>query len=354
MIDGFNDVSVNPCYDKLGQLELIVEGTKDYADLLQKDCILAEADSINTGYIIKQREYIDEDSTDLQIIAYSLNIILNDRCILGQQEFTGTIENVMKSFVLVNAVNPVNPNRIIPNLTIASSKGLGIETTEGTVNKPLCDYLYELAKKHDVSFDVLLDHTNKKFVFDVWQGADRTTEQDINPHIMFSKENDNILKQNYIEDVKDLKSTAIVLGEEGDNGQTIITVNDSLSGFQRKEIIVEATDIKKTYKDENDIEIMLTQTEFEALLTEKGKNTLSEYVTVRSLESEVDAKSNFVYGVDYFIGDKVSVYNDDLGIILHTRIISVIEKENKQGKSLQINFGSNVPELIDKIKRVVK
>lgn len=354
MIDDFDNVTVTPCYDKLGQVTLTVEGTKDYADLLQKDCILSEIDSIDVGYIIKQREYIDEDSTILRIIAYSLNIILNDRWILTQQEFTGTIENVMKSFVLVNAVNPSNPNRIIPNLTIATNRGLTIETTEGTIKKPLCDYLYELAKKHDVSFGVLLDHTNKKLVFDVWQGADRTTEQDINPHITFSKENDNVLKQHYIEDVKDVKSTAIVLGEETANGQSIVVVNDNLSGFERKEIIVEASDIKKTYKDDNNRDITLTQAEYESLLAGKGENTLSEYTPIRSFESDVDAESNFIYGIDYFMGDKVSVYNEDLGIIMHTRIISVVEKENKQGRTLQINFGSNVPKLIDKIKRVVK
>ncbi|MDA6141617.1 hypothetical protein OSK03_28010, partial [Escherichia coli] len=67
------------------------------------DRIITKTTDISRGYIIKTYEYLDENSKELQIIAPSLNILLNDRLIIGQQEFTGTIENVMKSFVYANA-----------------------------------------------------------------------------------------------------------------------------------------------------------------------------------------------------------------------------------------------------------
>lgn len=355
ILDDFIDVEINPMYDALGSMHLIVEGTKDILDLLQVDRVIAKITDINKGYIIKTREYLDENSTQLEIIAPSLNVLLNDRLVLGQQEFTGTIENVMKSFVQVNAVNPSNSNRIIPNLAISASLGININTTEGTKNVPLCDYLYELAKKHDVSFDILLDHNNKKLVFDVWQGVDRSTLQFVNPHIIFAKDFDNVLSQHYVESIADNKTAAVVLGEELEGSpQVIVTVNDNLTGYNRKEILVEASDIKKTFRDESDQDVILTDAEYQRLLEEKGRNTLYEYKPIRTFESDVDGIANFVYGIDYHMGDKVSVRNDDLDIVLHSRIVSIVEKEDKQGTTLQVSFGSNIPSFLDKVKRAVK
>ncbi|QOK28068.1 hypothetical protein IIE26_05210 [Cytobacillus oceanisediminis] len=158
-----------------------------------------------------------------------------------------------------------------------------------------------------------------------------------------------------MESNSDNKTTAIVLGEEVESSpQEIVTVNDSLAGFERKEILVEAKDIKKTYRNDSDVEIILTAAEYRRLLQEKGLNTLSEYQSHRTFESDVDGTVNFIYGIDYQMGDKVSVRNDELGIIMHTRIVSAIEKVNKQGTTLQVNFGSNIPSLIDKVKRAVK
>jgi hypothetical protein len=354
-IDDFVNSELLLSYDSLGSLDLTLDGTSEFASLLQVDRIITKSTDLSRGYLIKTREYLDEKSSELQIIAPSLNVLLNDRLVLGQQEFTGSIENVMKSFVLVNAVQPANPNRIIPNLVISENWGIPIETTEGAVNQYLCDYLYELCKKHDVSFDILLDHENKKFVFDVWQGMDRTTNQNVHSPVVFAKEFENVLKQHYTESVRDWKTTAVVLGEnaEGQPGMTV-TVNDNQVGYDRKEILIESTGIRKAYMDENEVEVVLTDDEYRRLLEEKGKNSLSEYMPIRTLESDVDGEANFIYGQDYFMGDKVSVRNDELGLILHTRIMSVNESVDNQGEKLQLNFGSNIPSFIEKVKRAVK
>ena len=57
---------------------------------------------------------------------------------------------------------------------------------------------------------------------------------------------------------------------------------------------------------------------------------------------------------DYKLGDKVSVINKDLGLTMHTRIVSCIETYQRKGNSLQIDFGDNIPSFIDKVKRAVK
>lgn len=354
LIDVFIECKIEVNYDKLSELRLIVDASKENIALLQEDMILTKDNDLQRGYIIKHVGFLDDNSSRLRIEAWSLNIMLNDRLIIGQQSFSGDIEDVMKAFVNANAVNPVNPSRIIPNLVIAENTGINIEVNEATIDEPLDEYLYELANKHDNSWDILLDHENKRYNFITWQGLDKTTEQDLNTHVVFSKELDNIITQQYVTDNLHYKTTAIVAGEGEDIDRVRITVGDELSGYDRKEVFVNARDLQSSYKDENDIEITLTSNQYKDILNERGKNILTEYRPTRTFESEIDMYSQFEYGVDYFCGDKVTIENEDIGIVMHTRVISAIELYTKDSDELKLEFGSKIPTLIDSIKRMVK
>lgn len=354
LIDEFIECRIGINYDKHSELRLIVNASKENIELLQEDMIITKADNPERGYIIKHFGYLDDNSSRLLIEAPSVNKILFDRLIIGQQSNSGNIEDVMKAFVNANAVNPVNPNRVVPNLILAGNTGIDIEVTEATSDMPLDEYLYELANKYDMSWDILLDHENKKYVFTTWQGLDRSTEQSINNHVVFSKELDNIITQQYIKDDLNHKTTAIVVGEGEGTDKTRLTVNDELEGYERKEIFVDASDLQSEYKGENDNDVILTPAEYRELLVERGKNILTEYQQIRTFESEIDMYSQFVYGVDYFVGDRITIENEEVGIVMHTRIVSAVELYDKNSDDLKLDFGSSIPTLIDSIKRMVK
>ncbi|WP_019243640.1 MULTISPECIES: siphovirus ReqiPepy6 Gp37-like family protein [Bacillus] len=354
MIDEFIQVESELHYTKMSYLYLSVEGNKENIDLLQKGRILVKSNDLSRGYVIPRREYEDEQSSILQIIAPSFNVLLHRRIVLGQQVYTDNLEYVIKKFIYYNAINTTQ-NRKIPHLDVDFEYKCDLEDgTESAANVHLDDLSYDLCNKYDCSWDIFIDLENKKFVYTTWKGTDRSAEQSENPHIIFSKDSDNVLKQNYVEDDSDYRTTAIVEGEEEGLTRRTVIVNDELSGFDRIEMFVDANSVKKTYKNENDQEVTLTDTEYNSLLKAEGEKALSEYQKITTFESDVDLYSNNIFGVDYFLGDKVSIRNDDLDIILHTRIVSVIETVNKSGTSLKVNFGSNVPNLIDKIKRAVK
>lgn len=354
LIDVFIECKIDINYDKHSHLKLIVDASKENIELLQEDMILTKANDLQRGYIIKHFQFLDDSSSRILIEAPSINILLNDRVTLGQQTNNGNIENVMKAFVNANAINPANPKRVIPNLILAENTGIDIEVSEGISDAQLDEYLYELANKYDMSWDIFLDHENKKFVFTTWQGSDRSTEQVINTTVVFSKELDNIITQQYIRDDQNHKTTAIVAGEGEGIDRTRITINDELEGFERKELFVDARDLQSEYRDENDNERTLTPTQYRELLIERGNNKLTEYPQIRTFESEVDMYSQFEYGVDYFVGDKITIENEDIGIVMHTRIVSAVELYDKNSDDLKLDFGSDIPNLIDSIKRMVK
>lgn len=373
-IDDYISIEESLYYDNVGTFILTIDGGSSYVDLLQLNRIIVPGEDLTKGYLIKSREYLDENSKILIITAYSLTTLLHDRLVLGQQKFSGTAEAILRALVDVNMISSTTAARNIPGLVLGTLKNLTVGTGSQEIenNKNLGEYMFELAAKNDISFDIKLNHTNKQFVFEVYQGTDRSVGTSTSP-VIFSKDFDNIISQNFVDNIVDEKTTAIVVGQytqetqvqstnpqgqattitEREQMETTVIVNDNLTGFNRKEVFISATDIKKTYNNGNQ-EVTITDQEFQTLLQEKGKNSLTDYKPIQSLESVVDPGGNFVYGVDYFLGDKVSIRNDDLNLVLHTRIMSIIRTIDRSGEILNISFGSNIPTLVDKIKKKVK
>lgn len=351
IIDNFEETELETYYQNHSLLSIIVEGNRDNAELLliDADRIIVKSNDIYRGYYIETPQYSDESNVQIELLCRSLSVMTAWRQIIGQQRYIGNVEDVIKSFIKYNAIIPTNMNRIIPNLVLGANEGIDIDVDETYSNRDLDVVIWELCKKYDIGFEILMNHEAKKYVASTYQGADRSTEQNINPHVIFAKAFDNVNKQSYVDDKSSFKSTAIVEGE----GKTIV-VNDEVSGFARRELFVDGKSIKKTYRDENENEITMTETEYNNALNESGSGKLAEYQRIRSFESEVDTNSQHVYGVDYFIGDRVTNRNDELGIATHSRVVTAKEKWTRQGYSLSLEFGTSIPTLIDKIKREVK
>ncbi|MGE8004050.1 siphovirus ReqiPepy6 Gp37-like family protein [Lysinibacillus sp. NPDC093216] len=356
IIDEDNDIDFTLKYHDHSILIATIDANKDnvahfFTDEIR---ILTKSTDLRRGYIIENAEFKDENKTEILIMAKSLSIMMGWRIIEWQQIYKGNIEDVLKSFVNANAINPTLANRKIPNLVLGPNTGIDIITEEAYNNKMLDESLWEMCIKHDVSFEILMNHTTKNFEFIVYQGADRSTEQTVNPHIIFSKAFDNVNTQSYIDDMSNYKSTAYVAGEGEGDDRTVLRLNDNFTGFERREIFFDARDLQSNYKNENDEEVTLTPKEYEKVLTERGLNRLSEYPRIQTFKSDNDSDSQFVFGKDYFLGDKTTSRNDEVGLVMHSRVVVVKENYNENGCSSQTEFGTAVPTIIDKIKKVIK
>ena len=352
IIDSYQLLDIVPNYKKHSELDLTVNATPENIDYFlnnSDDIILTKSTDITRGYIIDTAKYSDNTKSTIDVYCKSLGYLLNRRTIGNQQTYTGTIEDALRYFVTTNAISPTNLNRIIPNLVLGPLNGFNTSTDEAISDKYLDESLWEICVKFDIAYDILLDISNKKFVFTVWQGVDRSTEQVIRDAVIFSKVFDNVLNQNYVDDKSNYRNVAIVAGEGEGTARKILIVNDTTTGLERREIFVDARDLQSIREDET----VMTTEEYNAMLSERGKKDLADYERVRTFETDVDYGSQFIYGIDYKCGDKVTIRNDDLGIVMHTRIVTATETYTKNGFELKTEFGSNKPTLLSKLKKVV-
>lgn len=352
IIDEFQSLEITTHYKNHNELEFLLAATEENIYWFVKNnediFLTTSIDKVN-GYLVDSIKYTDEKNTTLSVYCRSLGSMLGWRQIEGQQTFRGNIEDVIRGFVTKNAITPANINRKIPNLFLGKLNELVGTTEDAFSNSVLDESLWEICLKFDVSFDIFADILNKNFYFSVWQGVDRSTNQTIRDSVIFSKAFDNVLKQHYTDDKSGYKNTIIIAGENEGINRISLVVGDENTGRKRREIFVDAKDLHSENEDET-----MSTSEYTALLTERAKNKQAEFERVQSFETDVAYDSQFIYNSDYFVGDLITVRNDEIGVALHTRIVTAKEKYSRNGYELSTEFGSNVPTLLNKIKKAVK
>ncbi|GAB0170554.1 siphovirus ReqiPepy6 Gp37-like family protein [Lysinibacillus sp. CTST325] len=339
-------------YYKFSMLTLVVPGTPEMIELLKMNNIITTQSNFNYGYIIQHFDYIDENGSEIEVVAYSLNFLLSWRVIERQQRYEGNVEDIIKSFIASNAIN-TSPNKVLPNLRLAANTGINIVDDSTKTGGPVSEHCFALCQKHEMSFDVLMNHKDKKYDVYTWQGEDHSITQNVHPHVIFSKEFDNVIKQNYVNSNIETKTTAIVAGEGEGTDRKTITVNDNLSGFNRRELYVDARDLQSGYLDDDNNNVTLTPDEYDATLISRGEEKLAEYQERETYESEIDMFAQFEYGVDYSLGYVVSIRNDELQKVMHARVVCAELTVDRDGQELRVEFGSNIPTLNEKIKKAV-
>ena len=296
----------------------------------------------------------DEKGEQIEVQGKFLLSWLSKRIIENQIITKSTTELIMLRIVKENAVNPTNSKRKIPNLFLGASQGLG-----GTIDYSSDAYVNALtaletaAKAGKLGIKVTTDFKNKNHTFTVYKGVDRTVDNTGGlPPCIFSPEYDNVLSQDYEYDTSNKKTTAYIGGETKEGEQrVVVSTQDSLTGLDRTEVFVNASDIKQSYMDGTE-EISISLDEYKNLLLTRGNEELASYTEARTFNSELYTAGNLVYKQDYDVGDRVTCLNKQWGIQINSRITEVQEVYQDGAQSIQIKFGESAPKLLNKIRQI--
>lgn len=332
--------------------------TENNAELLRPDNVIwCKGDNAAVIKIVKET-IGDDGEKEFTVKGYTLEFFLSDIVIPGLYNKTGTnrISTIMYDMVNKFAINPTNTKCKIPYLVNAIDISVGkqvggYQKTGGSIY----DALYDMAQESGIGFGVIFNPYDKKLVFKVTEGVDRTQEQQTNDPVVFSTELEDILSSEYYLNIEDVKNVAIVQGEENNGARTTVYVGDiALSGFNRKELYVDARDLQSTITDDSGNTQTLTAAEYNAVLTQRGQEKLAEHRKIETFEAKIKQFGNVQYefGVDYKNGDKVTVIDTRLGLSVSAQITSV-EEEYSDKYELILTFGYSYPTLLQRAKRKI-
>ena len=281
---------------------------------------------------------------------------LDRRILLGVNSFTGTPEDAMRYLVARNT----SGDRQIEHLSVAASTGIPGDINYVNQKANLLMEVQMIAEAHGLGLAV--DFSAEGFLFRVYEGKDRTTNQTINPRAIFSKAFENVLKQSYDGSLKPVRNFAFVDGrysvtrivtDKKTGSDVDITTEYALSrtigtaiGRVRREVYVDAGDVTKDDEDN-----VLNTAQRNAVMDEAG--TAALVPATEAFVADVDPKGNLRYKTDYNLGDIVTVEARELGMRVNARITEIKEIFEGAGLGLQLTLGYGVPSFAKTVRWLI-
>ena len=182
------------------------------------------------------------------------------------------------------------------------------------------DFIKQICEIYGMGFRLIRNYDNEEILFSVYSGDNKTTKQTIFDPVVFDSSLDNLLSDTEYVSTKKLKNVAYVFAP---NGFAIVYsgLGDSTtSGIDKKILYVDASDIQT-----------LPGTLLNNQLQIRGQQALSEYRTMLAFDGEVPSFGEYIYDVDYKLGDLVEVRNAD-GFTDQKRVTEQIFSDDVQGE----------------------
>lgn len=391
-----------------GNFELWCPLTDVNVELLQEDNLVWIGGE--SAGVIEYKELSIDDSgvQTIHIQGRLAESYLDYRTIYPMVSVSGKTSNTLRTLVNNNLINPEDSDRKIPNIELAADQEeLGELASYQKTGDSVLTEASRLCDANSLGFRLQFLPREYKFVFRVYEGTDRTLDQtEVNP-VLFSSELDDILESNYSHNKSELRNLAYVAGEDSGENRKVQSVG-SASGLSRRELYVDARDIQSEVSwncvtvtkteildaDTNKVRITTTKTltnpdtgetktstssevkfdeyategtvtqestemvpmtdsAYYALLSERGKTSLEDYKDIEAFSATLRTfgVTGYEYGVDFFLGDKVTVYDARLKVRINAVVTSVMTTYDEDGERLDIVFGYEQPTLANKLKR---
>ena len=347
-IDNFTSLQWIRKYSDTGKFELHCPVTVNTIKTLVRDNLVWIKGSNELGIIEYRNLSVNSNGEEvLKVNGRFITSILDRRITYIEQYVNKEVEFIIRNLVDRNCIS-TNIERKLPIL-LGKYNNFGIKTDYRKSYGNLLEEIKILSETNSIGFFIRTDLENKKHYFETYKGIDRSINQNVISPVIFSRDYDNLYEQEYTDSTNNLKTTSIVAGEGEGTARKIITVNNNFKGLDRRELFVDARDLQKEVEENNE-KTTLTDTEYNNILIQRGKEKLSEYKDIQTFEGKI-ISNNYKYKEDYDLGDIVTVMDKKWNVTVDTRITEITEVyENGQVQIVPV-LGNEIPTILDKIKK---
>lgn len=321
---------------------------KSLKHLVKHNMILFEEGAMG---VIKSRRKDREKESYFIIEGEMLSCILEYRTFKTTQTYSGKLSDIVKGMLNNNFINPSESKRKVSLLQLSTSdnafpESSGEYSTQYT-GKKVSYGIQDILQNESWGYDVVpvlavaSDDTPENLVgieFSIIKPVDHTMgNASGNLPVVFSYKNGNMKNISYSEDATTYANVMVVAGEGEGTERTVVEVGDTeATDWDRMEEYVDARDLQK----QTDSETTITDEQYIALLEQRGRKKQEEHIAFVSLYGTVISSSTlFKYGVDYKLGDFVSVVDESMGLVSDVQITSISKYHTKSSIILDIGFG---------------
>lgn len=353
IVDTAKSIIWHSVYFGVGDFEIYAPATQNHVNLLVAGNYVTRNDNDDVGIIESVKVVYDmQDGQMITATGRFIKSILDRRIIYNLSGTTnrpaiisGTVEAAARKLVSDNAINCTDNLRNISILELGGLKNLpeiivdeeGNATEKQVACENLLEYTDALLKEYKLSSKVILNDATKKLQYVVFKGVDRSSDNTSgNEPIIFSQEFDNLPESEYNYNTAAEKNVAIIGGEEEEAVRFYSLFTKGASGLDRREAWVDASSIKKKYKDASDVEHTYTTEEYKKVLNMEASQQLSSLVKIESFNGSIDLRfSQWKINKDFSLGDIVTVQDNKINKYINARIVETTEAQDENGYSIE-------------------
>ena len=315
-------------YFEAGEFEIHVPITPDNVNLYRLGNIVWLQGAVEAG-VIEDLKYEETNLINaITVKGRFLESYMDRRIIYPTVNFTGKTEVAMRK-LLDDLADP------LPYVELGELQGFDEEISFQCTWKELLSFESKLAMSANLGFRFRPDFNARKIYFDIYKGLDRTRTQHVRSFTEFSDEFDNLNSASYTINDQLEKTVAYVAGEGEGSQRRIVIVGDTTgTGYDRRELYVNASDISSSD---------LTSAQYEAALIQRGLEKLNENVMSNSLDCVTAPQGNFNYKVNYDLGDIVTTRKTNWSIGQDLRITEIQEVYEHGAMQVVPTLGNPLP-----------
>lgn len=352
-VSSFIKLEISRKYTNVSPFTLDLPLDLDILNLIEEENIFYFGKEIETeAYIMESINLKNVNGIKtIQVKGRNASCKAKDRIISYQLQYTNTpVGDIVNEMYKQNIISPVNADRKISNIQLGGGDK-GSSVAYQNRGGYILDQEIKLCETDKLGFTIKLDTKNKVFKHYTYKGTDRSVNQSsVNP-VIFSSQLKNLSDENYTRDVSTYKNVAYVAGEGEDAARTIIVTNNEIVGSERRELWVDARDLQSKSTVDG-VEKTLTAEEYNALLNQRGKEKLVDCQKINTFTGKVDT-SSFEYNKHWFLGDIVTIQNQEWGVSADIRIEEVKESYDLKGATYTPVLGDSKANILQRLFRKV-
>lgn len=284
-----------------------------------------------------------DEAPDFCIKGYSLMSLVAQRVTVPAADGDGythykkkPAEDVIYDLVDKHVVNPTDTKRKMSLFSTDTNQHRGTAITMDTRYDNVVEQITSACSQSDLSVRINLDAVNKRLVFQVYEGTDRTTGQN---RYLFSKRFDRLSERTIEVSSMGTSNMAYVLGEGDGADRKTVKVNDEAAGMDRRELYVDARDISNTKDDD-------TSYNAEESLKARGEEKLDEVKETSAFNFTAKPDD---YNTKFFLGDECVFYDDPTGTTQTGKLTEVAHVWEGGAHTLTVTIGHQTTDILSAI-----
>lgn len=325
----FKSLSWRRKYNDCGDFTLYVDDTAENISIFEIGRQIASPAFKETGCI--ERLSLSDGSLCVEgrFLECWLYMGIIEEIYYRNERHADSIRNWVSTYII-----PQHPGLTL-GTTVSNTPLVRFQTSYKNVGVNISKF----AKAAEIGFRIRKDYDAKKYYFDLYKGVDRSAGQSANDKVYFSDEYANLNGPAYDYDTRDYANYALVMGEGEGSARERVIVDKRQSGEQKRAIYVNASGAS--------LEDGVSLQEYRQQLYRQGEEELFKCAVIESFEGEAVEMDNFRYGVDYDLGDVVTLSSRKWGVSLHQRVTEAEEIFEGAAWAVCPVFGNPAPDTLD-------